>query len=34
MLVAMVTELPWQQGIWLMSIVPRNPHTTYELNTT
>ena len=31
-LVAMGTELPWQWGMRLMSIVPRNVHTKYELN--
>ena len=31
-LVAMVTELPSQQGMWLMPVVPSNHHAEYELN--
>ena len=30
----MATKFPWQQGVWLMPIIPRKVHTIYELNTT
>ena len=33
-LVAMATELRWQQGMWLMPIVPENLYTKDGLNTT
>ena len=33
-LVAIATELSWQQGMWLMHLVSKKLHTKYELNMT
>ena len=32
--VAMVTQLPQQSGMWLMPVILRKLHTKYELNST